>query len=204
MGSISDFLEDELLDHVCNATYTAPATVYLGLSTADPLDDKSGLAEPVGNGYIRKAIAFTASASRKVVQNGVVTYDQASGAWGTLTHWGIFDAATAGNMLAHGSLAVGKAVVSGNTPRVADLEVEVEFSAGFVSDFLADELLDHVFLNAAYSLPATYACLCTVVVADDDTGATITEPGAGYARELVDVNGGSETHMGFGFKFGSG
>ncbi len=36
MGSVSDFLEGKLLDHIFNAAYTPPGTVYLGLSTADP------------------------------------------------------------------------------------------------------------------------------------------------------------------------
>lgn len=66
MGSLSDYSENELLDHLCNAAYTPPATVYLGFSTADPTDDASGIAEPAGGNYGRKAIAFDAAASRKV------------------------------------------------------------------------------------------------------------------------------------------
>ena len=59
MGSIADYLENELSDHVMGVgAYTPPATVYLGLSTADPTDDASGLAEPSGNGYARESIAF--------------------------------------------------------------------------------------------------------------------------------------------------
>ena len=63
MGSISDFLEEELLDHIFNAAYAPPGTVYLGLSTADPGDDAAGLAEPVGGGYGRIAITFGAAAA---------------------------------------------------------------------------------------------------------------------------------------------
>jgi len=192
MGSLSDYSELELLDHVCNAAYTPVATVYLGLSTADPLDSGAGLNEPVGSGYIRKAIAFGAAANRKVIQNGVVTFDQATGAWGTITHYGIFDAAAAGNMLAHGAFAVGKAIVNGNTASVATTEIEVEFSAGEISDVLAHKLLDLMFRNQAYAAPDTYVALTTVVIADADTGATITEPAGGnYARKQVNINGGA-------------
>lgn len=193
MGSLADHSENELLDHVCNAAYTPPATVYLGLSTADPTDDASGLAEPSGNGYVRKAITFGAAASREVAQNADVTFDQASGAWGTITHWALFDAESAGNMLAHGALAASKEVVSGNTPSVASAEVTVSFSAGYVSDYLANKLLDLMFRNQAYSAPDTYCALTTATIADDDTGSTITEPSGGaYARKQVNVNGGSE------------
>jgi len=190
MGSIADFLEGELLDHVCNAAYEHPAIVYLGLSTADPTDDASGLAEPSGDGYVRKAITFGAAASRKVTQDGAVNFDQASGSWGTITHWGVFDAESAGNMMAHGSLAAEKEVVSGNTPSVASEEVYVEFSAGYISDYLANKLLDFAFRNIDYAVPDTFCALTTVVVADDLTGSTITEPSDGYARKKVDVNGG--------------
>ena len=193
MGSLADFLENELLDHVFNAAYTPPATVYIGLSTADPQDDGSGLAEPSGNGYARKAITFGAAASRQVAQSGDVTFDEATGSWGTITHWALFDAASEGNMLAHGALAVSKEVVSGNTPSIASGEVTVSFSAGYVADYLANKLLDFALRNQAFSAPDTYCALTTATIADDDTGSTITEPsGNGYARKQVNVNGGSE------------
>ncbi len=192
MGSMSDFLENELLDHIFNAAYTPPATVYLGLSTADPLDDGSGLAEPSGNGYIRKAITFGAAASRVITQSGDVTFDQATGSWGTITHYGIFDAESAGNMMAHGSLSVSKAVVSGNTPSVASAECIVTVSAGEVSDYLANILLDFAFRNQAFSAPATYIALATADISDSDTGSTITEvSGGSYARKQVNINGGA-------------
>ena len=192
MGSIADFLENELLDHVCNAAYTPPATVYVGLSTADPTDSGGGLAEPSGNGYIRKAITFAAAASRQVAQNADVNFNQASGAWGTITHWGTFDSESAGNMTAHGQLGTSKEVVSGNTPSVASGEVTVSFSAGYISDYLANKLLDLAFRNQAYSAPDTYCALTTVIITDSMTGSTITEhSGDGYARKQVNVNGGS-------------
>jgi len=193
MGSISNYLEDKLLNHVLNQdSYSPSTTVYLGLSTADPLDDASGLAEPSGNGYSRKAITFGAASSRRVMQNADITFDQATGDWGTITHWALFDAATGGNMLAHGSLASSKTVVSGNTPSVASGEVYVEFSSGYISNYLANALLDFAFRNQSYTVPSTYVALTTATISDSDTGSTISEPsGNGYARKLVNPNGGS-------------
>lgn len=193
MGSISNYLENELLDHVLNQnTYSPPSTVYLGLSTADPLDDGSGLSEPSGGGYARQAITFGAASSRRVTQNADVTFPQATADWGTITHWALFDAATGGNMLAHGSLASSKNVVSGNTPSVASGEVYVEFSSGYISNYLANALLDFAFRNQSYTAPSTYVALTTATISDSDTGSTITEPsGNGYGRKLVNPNGGS-------------
>jgi len=193
MGSISDYLENKLLDHIFNHnTYTPPATVYLGLSLADPLDDGSGLNEPSDGNYSRKEITFGAAASRRVTQSGDVEFPVASTNWGEITHWALFDAETGGNMLAHGSLSVTKNVYIDNVPIVKSGEVYVEFSSGYISDYLANALFDFVFRNQAYAAPSTYIVLTTVTISDDDTGSTITEPpGNGYSRVLVNPNGGS-------------
>ena len=192
MGSISDFTENEVLDHICNAAYTPPATVFLGLSTADPGDDAAGLAEPSGNGYIRKAITFAAAASRSVAQNADVQFDQATGAWGTLTHFGTFDAESGGNMLANGALNEPKVVISGNTPKISSGQTTISWNANEVSNYLANKSLDFVFRNQTFTQPDTYVGLVTASVSDSDTGSTITEPsGNGYARKQVNVNGGA-------------
>ena len=197
MGSLTDFAELELLDHVCNAAYTPPATVYLALTTADPTDAATGasMSEVANAGaYARTAITFGAAASRRVTQNAIVTFPQASAGWGTVTHWAIVDTATygSGNVLAHGQFGTSKSIVSGNTPSVASGEVYVEFLAGEISTTLAHNLLNLMFRNVAYSKPNTFVALVTVAVADTDTGSTITEPSGGaYARVQVNINGGA-------------
>jgi hypothetical protein len=192
MGKISSYLANELLDHVFNAAYTPAATVYLGLSTANPLDDGSGLAEPVGNGYARRSITLGAASARRVTQSANITFPQASGAWGTLTHWAIFDALTSGNMLAHGALSEAKQVVANNTPSVATGEAWVQIDPGAMSTVLAHNLLNLAFRNTAYSKPTTYVGVATATLTDTTTGSTVTEPaGNGYARKQVDINGGA-------------
>lgn len=187
MGSLSNYQEKELLDHIFGESageYTPPSTVYLGLSTADPGDDAGGLAEPSGMGYIRKAITFDAAASRLLNQTSTVTFDEATGSWGEITHYGIFDAESSGNMMAHGALSTSKGVVSGNTPSVAAGEVDISFSAGAISDYLANKLLDFAFRNQPFTQPTIYLALCTAAVTDSDDGDSITEPsGNNYARK---------------------
>lgn len=198
MGSLTNFAETELLDHVFNASYTPPTNLYLALCTADPTDAATGAScnEVADSGsYARKEITVGAAASRRVTQDALVTYDQATGSWGTVTHWVIVDSVThgAGNALAHGQFAASKAISTGNTASVASTEVYVEFSAAGISDFLANELLDHMFNNAAYSKPATYVALTTATIADGDTtlsGKEVADAGA-YARVQVNINGGA-------------
>lgn len=197
MGSLTDYAELELLDHVFNAAYSPAATIYLALCTADPTDAATGAStsEVANSGaYQRTAIAFSAATSRRVTQTGAVTFPQATGSWGTVTHWAITDSQTygAGNVLAHGAFAASKSIVSGNTPSVATTEVYVEYSAGEISTALAENLLDLMFRNQAYAAPATYVALVTATVSDSDTGTSITEPSGGaYARKQVNVNGGA-------------
>lgn len=144
------------------------------------------------NGYSRKAITFAAAASRKVSQNADVIFDEASGSWGTVSHWAITDSDTygVGNVLAHGAFSMNKTPVSGSTLSVESGQIEVSINAGQMSDFLVHKLLDLAFRNIDYAYPSTWVALTTVPVTDDMAGSTITEPsGNGYARIKVNANG---------------
>lgn len=202
MGSISDYTENEVIDHIFGGgAYSPVATVYIGLSTADPLDTGVGLAEPSGFNYGRKSVPFNAASSRKVENSNIITFPTANGSWGTITHWGIFDGSAAGNMLAHGSLATAKQVVSGNTPTVAAQEVDIEFNSGEISTYCAEKILNFVFRNVAFTVPPIYCALATADLTDATTGSTITEvSGNGYTRKRhipwVVASGGATSNNG--------
>jgi len=195
MGSLSDYAELELLDHVCNAAYSPAATMYLALCTGDPTDAGTGASmnECADSGsYARTAISFGAASARRITQDATVTFPAATGGWGTVTHWAIVDSGThgAGNMLAHGAFTTSKSIISGNTPSVASGQVYVEYSAGEISTYLANALLGLMFDNTAYAKPATYIALYTATIADsDETGTECA--GGDYARKQVNINGGA-------------
>lgn len=131
MGSFSDYLEDELLDHVFGKGSYTPPTIYIALSTADPLDDGSGLAEPSGNGYARAQTAGTDwnAASGGAIDNAnAIAFNEATGSWGTVTHFALMDAASGGNVLVHGVLSASKSIGSGDTAEFAagDLDVSLD------------------------------------------------------------------------------
>lgn len=131
MGSFSDYLENKVLEHVVGKTsYTMP-TAYVALSTTDPLDTGAGISEPVGNNYARKATSgadWGTAASGAIANAAAITFNQASGSWGTIAYFAVFDAITAGNMLFHGTITPSKAVGSGDTPEFAigDLDVTLD------------------------------------------------------------------------------
>ena len=128
MGSFGNHWEDEILDHLFGKGSYTPPTIYIAFSTADPLDDASGLAEPVGGSYARVS---TAAGDWNVASGGVITnanniaFPTATGAWGEITHFALFDAASGGNMLAHGQFTDSKTVVSDDTPKLIAGDVSV-------------------------------------------------------------------------------
>lgn len=119
MSAMSDYLENAFLSHFCSVSSTAsPAAVYLGLSTASMNDDNSGT-ELSGSGYARQAITFASAASASISNNAAVEFPSATGSWGTVSHWAIYDASTGGNQLFHGSFATGKTIATGDILKVA-------------------------------------------------------------------------------------
>jgi len=113
MGSFSNYFELICLDLLFSAT------VYIGVKTADPTDDNSGGTEPTidTGGYARIVSPETdwEEAAAGAIQNDeILEFAESTAAWSTgatpLTHFIIMDAATAGNMLAHGSLTTPRVV----------------------------------------------------------------------------------------------
>jgi hypothetical protein len=131
MGGFSDYWENKILDHIFGKGSYTPPTIYVGLSTADPTDSGSGLAEPSGNGYARvqtSASDWNAASNGSLDNAGNITFAQASGNWGTITHFALFDAATAGNMLAYGALSQSKSISESDTARfeAGDLDISLD------------------------------------------------------------------------------
>ena len=119
MAAFSNYLENALINGTLRATtYTAPATVYVGLFTSDPTDAGSGT-EVSGNAYARQAATFAAPSNGAASTNADVQFPQATGNWGTVTHFAIFDALTTGNMMYHGALTSSKTIETGDVFKIA-------------------------------------------------------------------------------------
>ena len=190
MGSLTDALENEVLDHMLKVgSYSPPATVYLGMSTADPTDAGSGWADPTYTGYARKSIPFGAAASRRITQNADVNFDPCTAGTSTASHWGLWTAVSGGVLMAHGAFAVPKEIVVGNTPKVASTQVYVELSAvsgkGVYTAY-ANLILDWLFRAQALAQPTNIdLSLHTVVCADGGPGTEVS--GGSYARKTCNT-----------------
>lgn len=136
MGSFSDYLENEVLDHIFSAaTWTPPVTLYLALCTAAPTDASTGstLTEANYTGYSRLAVTNNATnwpaASAGAKSNGVAfTFAECTAGTSTITHFAIVDAATLGNVIGWGALTTSKTITTGDTPKFAigDLDITLD------------------------------------------------------------------------------
>ena len=107
MPGFSDYAEAALLNAVLRGTnFTAPvvSSLRLALFTADPTDTGTINEVAVGTWYARQLTGtFTAPSPSGTTQQcsntTAITFSAVTTAAVTVTHIGIFDAATAGNML---------------------------------------------------------------------------------------------------------
>jgi hypothetical protein len=128
MSAMSNYLENEILDHILGTgSYTMPSAVYVGLSTGSFGDDNSGT-ELSGSGYARVAATFNAAASGTADNASAIQFAAATGSWGSVSHFGIFDAASSGNLLIHGAFTTAKTIESGDILKIdaGDLDISAD------------------------------------------------------------------------------
>lgn len=117
MSALSDYAEKAVLDWLMGgATPTRPSAHYIALYTAAPSDSGGGT-EVSGSGYTRQAATFDAASTPggTTSNSAAVNFTASGGDWGTITHMGIFDASSGGNLLWHGSLTASKLIQDGDT-----------------------------------------------------------------------------------------
>jgi len=125
MAEMSNYLENAVINAVLrNSSYTSPATVYVGLFTSDPTDAGSGT-EVSGGSYARTAVTFGSPSNGVTTNSAAVEFPQATASWGTVTHIGIHDASTAGNLLFHTALDASKAIATGDIFKIASGNLSV-------------------------------------------------------------------------------
>lgn len=114
MAAMTDTLENILGDYYFRGIAPSlPASLYFGLLTSAPTDTGTSLVEVTGTGYARVAVARgttsfngthgttsgNSSGSNGTFSNAAaINFAAPSAAWGNVTHWGVWDAATGGNL----------------------------------------------------------------------------------------------------------
>jgi hypothetical protein len=119
--SISNYLENKLLDSLRNVSYAATA-VYIKLHLADPGED--GTTSPAAN-TTRQQATFSAAASGSMTTSANITWTNVPSTE-TYSHWSAWDASTAGNCLWSGALSSSAAVTAGDTFQITSLTLTLD------------------------------------------------------------------------------
>lgn len=126
-GSFTNFLENEVLDHVLGTgAYTMPS-VFVGLFTVAPTDAGGGT-EVTGGSYARQAATFSAASGGASSNSADINFPTATANWGTIVALALHDASSAGNMLMWGDLTASKTINNGTQARIlaGDLDVTLD------------------------------------------------------------------------------
>lgn len=130
-GGMSDYLENKLTDHVFRGQpYTAPAVIHVALYTTACSDAGPGT-EVTGGSYARGSLAATLiswsgtqgigsqtasyGVNATTSNNSAISFMTPTAPWGTVTHVGLTDAVTGGNLLVCASLVLPKTIASGDS-----------------------------------------------------------------------------------------
>lgn len=129
-GALTDYAENKIVDALLRGqALGAPTTGYVALFTTCPTDSTVGT-EVSGGSYARVAItsslanwAGTQSAGSTTASSGssgttsnnvAITFQAPTANWGTVTCWGIFDAASGGNLWIYSTLTTNKTINNGD------------------------------------------------------------------------------------------
>lgn len=121
MGAFSDYLEGEIIKHAFRTgSWTKPTVLAVGLFTGAP-GESGGGTEVSGGSYARASLnpadanwAAPSSGNGQTSNSSTITFPTPSGNWGTVTHWGLFDATSAGNLMFYGTLTNSKTINNGD------------------------------------------------------------------------------------------
>lgn len=199
MSQFTDYAENAIVDYWRGQTLTLPANWYVApLSAASD----AGVTEVTGSGVARVALArslanwsgtqgagttLASSGTSHVTSNNVaIDMGTALGAYGTVTHIGLFDASSGGNCWAWIPMAT--AIVTANSVAVSVAIGEIALTLGItggMTDYLANKMIDLIFRGQAYAWPATVYLAALTAAPNNAGGGTEVGGGVGYARVAI-------------------
>lgn len=121
MAALTDYLEGELIKHLFRTgSFTKPTVIAIGLLTAAPGEASAGT-EVSGGSYARVSVnpldanwAAISGGNGTTSNVAAITFPAPTANWGSITHVGIYDAASSGNLLIYAALTNAKTVNNGD------------------------------------------------------------------------------------------
>jgi len=127
----SDYLEAAALNHFFRGGNIPSPTLTLHLYISDPTDADIGT-EIADGGYAPQIITFSAptqvEGKGQIANDTQITFPTATANWGTISHWGVRDAPTGGNLLTYSPVPTPKLIESGDEAKfnVAAITVSLD------------------------------------------------------------------------------
>ena len=127
--SLSNTFETHTLQYLFTTTsVTRPTAWYIALFTSNPAEDASGTeVSTSGTAYARQSATFTVSGN-EATNSAAIEFPTATASYGTVSHIGVFDASTGGNLIAYAALTTSKAIDTGDVLRLPanDLDITMD------------------------------------------------------------------------------
>lgn len=123
MAALTNYTENNLINHIFRTgTFNKPTYLYIGLITTLVDGEAGTFTEVTGGSYTRIArnpldANWAASVTDGTTSNiASIQFPAATADWGTVTHFGIWDALTNGNLLIYSALTANRTITNGTTP----------------------------------------------------------------------------------------
>jgi len=171
---MSDWLEPQFLDHLLGVSaFSAPSALYLGLST----DSGGGFGDD-GTGtessLARQSISFSAPSNTSISSSSAIEYPRITGSAETIYGWGVFDAATGGNLLYYGSFPAPTSLSTGDSLTVPAGSVSIGVS-GTLQPYAFKAWSNHCLRNTSWTMPSV------LYLALDRTGTSLGDLAAPFS-----------------------
>lgn len=119
----STYLKNKIIKHVlAEASFTMPTNVYLALYTNNPTIADTGT-EVTGGSYARQQLSFATAVDGAKTSNTSETIANMPAT--TVTHWGIRDASSGGNLLYFGAFDLPIQLNAGNSFPIASGDIVI-------------------------------------------------------------------------------
>lgn len=162
MSQMTNTLEELIGDHLFRtATWSKPAGIFIGLITAVTDAEAGSVTEVSGGSYARVEVDQLdaewdppAGGNKTFANANDVVFPVPSAGWGTVTHFGVWDASSGGDLLIVASLTASRVIsTSDPAPTFAAGDLQIIFS-GECTDYLVDEIGDHLLRTGTFTKPA--------------------------------------------------
>lgn len=188
MSEMTKYLQEIIVDMILfDASFSPSPVIYVGLLSSLSSDGEL-YSEINGNGYARQVISFDAPTGGVSASSTTVTFPTPTADWGTVTHVGIFTAATGGNMLYYETLSFPITILEDSIVNITEGSLSVSITGDGSNTFKNDIINATLRFGSITSLKGQgNVGLYTSITSGGDSSTEAS--GSGYSSQTMDLTG---------------